>query len=186
MKKLIAIAAPSGAGKTSIVNHLLSSIPSLRFSISATTRAPRGKEIHGKEYYFLSPEEFKAKIKSDAFIEWEEVYPDQYYGSLKSEVDRVTNEGHVVIFDIDVKGALNIKKIYPETLTIFILPPSLDELARRLRGRNTEEESSLQKRIGKAEEELSFSPSFDISLINDDFDKACVEAANIVKEYLAK
>ena len=154
MSKLIVFTAPSGAGKTTIVRHLINSIPNLAFSVSATTRYQRPNEVHGKDYYFLSPEDFRQKIKNDEFVEWEEVYQDQYYGTLKSEVHRLWDLDQHIIFDIDVQGALNVKKAYPEkTLTVFVKAPSLEALMNRLQNRNTETAAQLQKRMDKAKYE---------------------------------
>lgn len=153
----------------------------LEFSISATSRKPRGNEIHGKEYYFLSPEEFNEKIEKDEFVEWEEVYAGTKYGTLKSEVDRIIKSGKNLIMDIDVKGALNVKKQYgDDALSIFILPPDIKELENRLRARNTDSEESLKKRIDKASHEISFAPKFDKSVVNDVLDQAVDSVAEII------
>lgn len=178
--KLLIFSAPSGSGKSTIVNHLMEKYPSLAFSISACSRLPRGTEIHGKEYYFLSPDEFRKKINEDAFIEWEEVYPGQYYGTLRSEVDRIWEAGHHAVFDIDVVGGLNLKKLYGEqACAIFIEPPSIEVLEERLRIRGTEDEASLQKRLGKAEHEMSYASGFDHVIINRHLTDA-LEASEIV------
>jgi guanylate kinase len=156
VQKLIVISAPSGAGKTSIVHYLLKNMPELSFSISACSREKRENETEGKDYYFLGVDRFKNKIKEDAFLEWEEVYKNQFYGTLKSELERISNEGKTSIFDVDVVGGLNIKKIYPkESLAIFIMPPSLEELRERLAKRGTESEKSLQIRMEIAEQEIA-------------------------------
>jgi guanylate kinase len=184
--RLIVVAAPSGAGKTTIVRHLLKTFDFLAFSVSAATRAQRAHETDGKDYYFLSAEDFKAKIADNAFVEWEEVYQNQFYGTLKSEVERIWQMDKHVIFDIDVNGALNIKKSYPDdTLLVFIKPPSPAILFQRLRDRNTETPESLQRRIDKAAVELAYEDKFDVVIVNDDLEKALLEAENIVKAFVA-
>jgi guanylate kinase len=185
MNKLIIFTAPSGAGKTTIVNHLLKQIDSLAFSVSATTRDRRENEIDGESYYFLSPDEFKHKIEEGAFVEWEEVYRDQYYGTLKSEVERLWAADKNIIFDIDVQGAVNIKKHYPdESLAIFVKPPSPEILFSRLKGRKTETPESLKKRIDKASVELGFEDKFDVVLVNDDLEKAIKIAKKLVTDFI--
>jgi guanylate kinase len=182
--KLIVVAAPSGAGKTTIVKHLLAKFGFLAFSVSAATREKRAHEVEGKDYYFMSVEMFKSKIANHEFVEWEEVYKDQFYGTLKSEVERIWSLGKHVVFDIDVNGALSIKKHLPEeTLLIFIKPPSPEILFERLRGRKTETEESLKRRIDKAALELTYEDKFDVVIVNDDLDKAFKEAENIVKAF---
>ena len=177
--------APSGAGKTTIVRHLLKTFPSLDFSVSVTSRKGRPHEKEGKDYYFKSVEAFKELIEADAFVEWEEVYEDQFYGTLKSEIERLTGAGKKVVFDIDVQGALDIKKTYGKrALAIFVDPPSKEELFRRLKGRNTESPESLQKRIKKATRELTFRDRFDMKLLNDDLDTALANAEEIVQSHL--
>jgi len=183
--KLIIFSAPSGAGKTTIVRHLLKKNLNLEFSVSATSRAPRHNETHGKDYYFLSAEEFKKKITNGEFLEWEEVYKGVYYGSLKSEVERIRNHGKNVIFDVDVVGGLDIKKIYgDEARAIFVQPPSVDELLSRLQNRSTETEEKIQMRIAKAEQELSFASEFDVIITNNDLTQACKEAEIVIREFL--
>jgi len=183
--KLIIFSAPSGAGKTTVVKHLLESGLNLEFSISAASRKKREGEKDKKDYYFLSVEEFKNKIKEDAFLEWEEVYTDHFYGTLKSEVERIRAKGVHVIFDVDVVGGLNIKKYFgDEALAVFVMPPHIDELENRLRGRSTEDEESLKRRLGKAKHELSFASEFDYQLINDNLDIAKDEAVNIIKDFI--
>lgn len=183
--KLIIFSAPSGAGKTTIVRHLLKKNLNLEFSVSATSRAPRHNETHGKDYYFLSAEEFKKKITNGEFLEWEEVYKGVYYGSLKSEVERIRNHGKNVIFDVDVVGGLDIKKIYgDEARAIFVQPPSVDELLSRLQNRSTETEEKIQMRIAKAEQELSFASKFDVIITNNDLTQACKEAEIVIREFL--
>jgi guanylate kinase len=182
MSKLYVFAAPSGAGKTTIVQHLLSKFNHLAFSISATTRPKRDHEVDGKHYHFLSAHDFRQKIKDDAFVEWEEVYPNRYYGTLKSEVRRLWDLNKDILFDIDVKGALNIKNCYPkECLTVFVKPPSIDTLIKRLKLRNTEDTDSLKTRISRMKEEFSYEKEFDYILINDILDVALTEAERIIK-----
>jgi len=186
MGKLIIVTAPSGAGKTTIVRHLLSKYPELAFSVSATTRAQREKEVDGKDYYFITPDRFKELISEEAFLEWEEVYTDQFYGTLKSEAERLWGEGKHIIFDIEVHGATNLKNVYPDkTLTIFVKPPTPEALAERLRGRRSESEESLRKRIEKSTYELSFEKNFDIVLVNDVLEDALKEAAGIVEDFIS-
>lgn len=186
MNKLIIFSAPSGSGKTTIVRHLLSLEKlNLAFSISATSRAPRGQEQHGKEYYFLSTEEFKKHIANADFLEWEEVYAGNFYGTLKSEVERLWAEGKTVLFDIDVIGGLRIKEQFPEqSLAIFVKPPSVEELEKRLRQRQTETEEKIKMRLDKAHQELSVVHKFDVIIENDDLQKALQEAENVVCEFL--
>ncbi len=184
-RKLIVLTAPSGAGKTTIKTHLLNKMSDLSFSISATTREKRAGETHGKDYYFLSLEEFKSKIASDDFVEWEEVYDDQFYGTLKSELERIWELGKYAVLDIDVQGALSIKAAYPtESFVLFIKPPSLETLKKRLKLRKTESEESLNKRIAKAEAELAYAENFDSFIINDDLDLAVLEAQSLVRSFL--
>ncbi|WMI69217.1 guanylate kinase [Mangrovimonas sp. YM274] len=184
--KLIVFSAPSGSGKTTIVRHLLKQEElGLEFSISATSRAPRGEEVDGKDYYFLSFEDFKQKIKNDEFLEWEEVYRDNFYGTLKSEVERIWAKGKHVIFDIDVSGGLRIKRKFPEdTLAIFVKPPSIDELKIRLKKRKTESEDKINMRVSKASAELATAPLFDKIVINKDLDVALEEAYNLVSNFI--
>ena len=186
--KLIVLSAPSGSGKTTLVNYILQVEElNLGFSISAASREPRGGEIHGKEYYFLSLKEFKNKIKADEFLEWEEVYRDNFYGTLKTEIQRLWDMGKNVIFDIDVVGGLNIKKIYPErTLAIFIQPPSIDELKIRLKKRKTESEEKISMRVAKASAELATAPQFDVVIVNDDLQNAKQEVYELVKAFVSK
>ena len=185
MGKLIVISAPSGAGKTSIVSYLLKNMETLSFSISACSREKRENEIEGKDYHFLGIEGFKRSIKEDSFLEWEEVYKNQFYGTLKSEVKRIWSEGKTVIFDVDVVGGLNIKKQYPkECLSIFIMPPSVEVLAERLIGRGSESDESLQKRLDKAEEEISQNQEFDTVILNDDLSIACEETQEVITNFI--
>lgn len=185
MGKLIVISAPSGAGKTSIVHHLLKNMPELSFSVSACSREKRDNETHGKDYYFLGVEGFQNKKKEAAFLEWEEVYENQYYGTLKSEIERIWSEGKTVIFDVDVIGGLNIKKQYPkECLSLFIMPPSVDVLRERLSCRGTESEAKLEMRLAKAEQEISKNQEFDKVILNDDFGIACEETMEAITNFI--
>lgn len=186
--KLVVFSAPSGSGKTTIVKEILQDNKfNFEFSISATSRKPRGNEVDGKDYYFLSAEDFKAKIKNDKFIEWEEVYKNQFYGTLKSEVERITKKGHNVIFDVDVVGGLNIKKQYTKNcLTIFIMPPSIEELEKRLIDRGTDTDESIKKRISKAKKEITFSDKFDVVVINDILEDAVNEVIEKINIFLKK
>ncbi len=184
--KLIIVSAPSGAGKTTIVRHLLSQPFNLEFSVSATSRKPRGSECHGTDYYFISADEFKKRIDQGDFLEWEEVYAGVYYGTLKSEVERFLAAGKNVIFDVDVKGGLHIKEYYKaRALSVFVAPPGAEALGERLRKRSTESEEKIAVRIAKASYELEFAPRFDIVLINDDLEKALKEAEVIVGDFLS-
>lgn len=184
--KLIVFSAPSGSGKTTIVRHLLGlDALNLEFSISATSREKRGDEIDGKDYYFLSAQAFKNKIKADEFLEWEEVYRDNFYGTLKTEVERIWAQGKHVIFDIDVSGGLRIKRKFPkETLAIFVKPPSIDELKIRLKKRQTESADKINMRIAKASAELATAPLFDVIIENDNLEKALKEAESLVSNFL--
>lgn len=184
--KLIVFSAPSGSGKTTIVKHLLKQKElNLEFSISATSRAKRGDEENGKDYYYLSTKAFKEKIKNDEFLEWEEVYPDNFYGTLKSEVERIWNNGKHVIFDIDVSGGLRIKRKFPdETLAVFVKPPSIDELKIRLKKRKTENADKINMRVAKASAELATAPLFDQVVINDDLNKALEESYELVEAFI--
>ncbi|WKZ59898.1 MAG: guanylate kinase [Cyclobacteriaceae bacterium] len=183
--KAIIFSAPSGSGKTTIVRHLLDNNPDLGFSISASTRDKRGrKEEHGKDYYFLTPEEFKRKIDNDEFIEWEEVYEGNYYGTLKTEIQRIWDEGKNVIFDVDVKGGLALKKYFGEkALSIFVKVPSMEILEQRLRGRGTESHASLSQRLFKAKFEMTFADKFDVVLVNEDLDKSLAEAQRLYNTF---
>ncbi|REH56613.1 guanylate kinase [Tenacibaculum gallaicum] len=184
--KLFVFSAPSGSGKTTIVRHLLAQERfNLEFSISVTSRVPRGEEVDGKDYYFISAKEFKQKIKSDEFLEWEEVYRDNFYGTLKTEVERIWAKGKHVIFDIDVVGGLRIKKKFPEeTLAVFVKPPSVDELKIRLKKRSTESEDKINMRIAKASVELATAPQFDKIIKNYDLPVALQEAEELVDDFL--
>jgi guanylate kinase len=183
--KLIIIAAPSGAGKTTVVKHILQQFPQLSFSVSATTRAMRQGETDGRDYYFLSEQEFKNRIANDEFVEWEMVYVGKYYGTLKSELQRVWNNNQHIIFDVDVEGGLHIKNKYPNnSLSVFINPPSLEVLKTRLTDRNTESAESLNERISKAEHELSFASQFDVVLTNDDLQQTLAKAEQLINDFL--
>lgn len=183
--KLIIFSAPSGAGKTSIVQSLLKKDLNLAFSVSACSREKRNNEMHGKDYYFIPAEEFRAKIKAGAFLEWEEVYKDHFYGTLKSEVDRLLAEGKNVLFDIDVKGGLNIKKKYgKQALAIFVEAPNTKELERRLRLRGTDSDEKIKQRLNKALYEMSFAPKFDVVLVNNKLEEACAQAEKLVREFI--
>jgi guanylate kinase len=183
--KIIIITAPSGAGKTSITRYLLQKYPVLSFSVSAATRAPRAHEQDGVDYYFLSVPDFQQKIQEQAFIEWEMVYEGKYYGTLRSEIERIWSRGQVPMLDIDVKGAIHVQQQFPQgTLSLFIEPPSLDELQKRLQGRGTETAESLQARVNKASYELSFKEHFDHIIVNDVLDRACAEADQIICSFL--
>lgn len=186
--KLIVFSAPSGSGKTTIVRHLLSKENlNLEFSISAATRQARGEEVNGKEYYFMSLSDFKTHIKNEDFVEWEEVYRDNFYGTLKSEVERIWTLGKNVIFDIDVAGGLRIKHKFPdETLAVFVKPPSVDELKRRLKERSTESDEKINMRIAKAHVELATAPQFDVIIKNYDLDVALEEAYQLVNDFVNK
>src|ERR1700759_5177623 len=184
--KLIIFSAPSGAGKTTIVHHLLKTIPSLEFSISATTRKARGDERDGKDYYFISKEEFLHLIAKKHFVEFEEVYSGTFYGTLRTEIERIWRKGKTVIFDIDVEGGLHLKRKYDgQALAIFVQPPSLQVLKERLTGRGTDSEEKLAERFVKAEKELNYAPQFDIILKNHDLQTACEEAEQLVKNFIA-
>lgn len=186
MGKLIIFSAPSGAGKSTIVNYLLSQNLNLRFSISATSRLPRGEEKHGVEYYFHTPEEFRQKIENNEFLEYEEVYKDKFYGTLKAEVQRIFDNGGNVIFDVDVVGGCNIKKYYGEkALSIFVEPPSINELRNRLISRGTDSPEIIEARVAKAEYEMTFASEFDVIIKNDNLEEAKAKALQVVKEFLA-
>jgi guanylate kinase len=186
--KAIIFSAPSGSGKTTIVKHIIKTNPNIGFSISACTRDRRGrKEENGKDYYFLTPEDFKRKIDNNEFIEWEEVYEGNFYGTLKSEIQRIWNEGRHVIFDVDVKGGMNLKKYFGDkALAIFVKVPSLEILKSRLYDRNTDSDSSISQRLFKANFEMSFEDQFDVTLVNEDLETSLKEAQNLIDDFLAK
>lgn len=185
--KLVIFSAPSGSGKSTIINYLLKQGLNLHFSISATSRLPRGTEQNGVEYYFLSPDEFRARIAAGDFLEYEEVYTDKFYGTLKCEVERLLQEGKHVIFDVDVVGGCNIKKFYGErALSVFIQPPSVEELRKRLEGRGTDTPEVIESRIAKAEYELGFAPRFDVVVVNDDLEQAETKALQVIQDFLIR
>ena len=185
--KLIIFSAPSGSGKSTIINYLLKQNLNLAFSISATSRPPRGEEKHGVEYFFLSPDEFRQRISNNEFLEYEEVYKDRYYGTLKAQVEKQLEAGQNVVFDVDVVGGCNIKKFYGDrALSLFIQPPCVEELRRRLIGRGTDASEVIEHRVAKAEYELSFASKFDKVIINDDLEAAKAEALKVKKEFLNK
>ena len=187
MAKLIIFSAPSGSGKSTIINYLLGQNLNLAFSCSATSRPPRGTEQHGVEYFFLSPEEFRTRIANDEFLEYEEVYKDRYYGTLKSQVEAQLAAGQNVVFDEDVVGGCNIKKYYGDRgLSVFIQPPSVEELRKRLVGRGTDAPEVIEARVAKAEYELTFAPKFDKIIVNDDLEKAKAEALQVITEFLSE
>lgn len=193
MGKAILFSAPSGCGKTTIINELMGSEANerldpkqLTFSISATTRAPRGEEQHGKDYYFLSREEFMQRVGKEEFLEWEEVYSGTCYGTLKSEIERIWNEGKVIVFDVDVNGGRNIKKYFGgDALSIFVMPPSVEVLEQRLRSRGTDSEEAIEKRLARSAEELKQAPAFDVTIVNDDLQRAVAETRRVIEDFLA-
>ena len=192
MGKAILFSAPSGCGKTTIINELMGSGPSerldpsnLTFSISATTRAPRGEEVDGRDYYFLSREAFMQRVDRDEFLEWEEVYSGTCYGTLKSEIERIWNEGKVIVFDVDVNGGRNIKKYFgSDALSIFVMPPSVEVLEQRLRSRGTDSEEAIVKRLARSAEELKQASQFDVTIVNDDLQRAVGETRRVIEEFL--
>ncbi|RYG34389.1 MAG: guanylate kinase [Chitinophagaceae bacterium] len=184
--KIVVITAPSGAGKTSITRHLLHTFPQLAFSISAATREARSNEVNGKDYYFIPVADFQEKIENNRFVEWEMVYQGKYYGTLRSELERIWTNEQVPVLDIDVKGAIHVQQQFREnTLSIFIEPPSIDELRRRLESRGTESDKSLQDRVNKASYEISFKQHFDHVILNDDLEHACTKAVDVIRKFLA-
>ena len=186
-KDLVVIfSAPSGAGKSTIVKHLLKKYPNMEFSISATSRQPRGEEKDGREYYFFSVDQFESKIKNGDFVEYEEVYKGSYYGTLRSEVRRIWNKGHVILFDIDVKGGVNLKRLYGgNALAVFIMPPSIEVLRQRLVSRGTDSLANIDKRVAKAAEELTYRDKFDKVLVNDNLDTALIEEKKMVADFIS-
>lgn len=184
-KRVIIFSAPSGSGKSTIISQILGSYPSLRFSVSATSRAPRGQECDGVDYHFLSPEEFKRRIEGDEFVEWEEVYSGTCYGTLKSEIQQIWDQNQVAIFDVDVVGGVNLKKIYgPQAVSIFIMPPSIEELQRRLIGRATDSPEAIEKRVAKATHEIAYAEQFDEIVVNDSLDRAVEQVTQIINSIL--
>ena len=188
MNKVIIFSAPSGAGKSTIVNHILGLHPELEFSVSATSRAPRGNEKDGVEYYFFSEKKFRDLIAEDSFVEYEEVYPGSFYGTLKSEVERIWAKGHIIVFDIDVKGGVNVKRIFgAKAFSIFIKAPSVEELRRSLEGRGTDSPEAIERRVAKARSETEFAEGkFDYVLVNDDLQKALAEAEKVIADFIAR
>ena len=187
MGKVVIFSAPSGSGKTTIVRRLLERYNQFEFSISATSRAPRGEERDGVDYYFLSPEAFAQKVQEEAFVEWEEVYAGTSYGTLKSEVDRIWAKGNVILFDVDVMGGINLKRIFGEkACSIFIMPPSIEELRRRLIGRATDTMEVIEKRVAKAAFEIEKAPQFDHTVVNDDLEQAIEDTRHILNDFLAR
>jgi len=185
--KLVLFCGPSGSGKTTIVHHLMQIFPTMKFSISATTRPPRPNETDGKDYYFLTPDEFRARVDHGDFLEWEEVYTDRYYGTLKSEVERILNEEHIALFDVDVEGGLQIRKHFGrQLLDVFVMPPSVDDLHKRLVARATESEDSLRKRLSKAEKEMQYAFQFNNVIVNSVLEDAKREAVEMVRNFLAE
>ena len=185
--KALIFSAPSGSGKSTVVGHILKLHPEIEFSVSATSRAPRGTERDGVEYHFLTPEKFRSLVEADQFVEWEEVYGGSCYGTLKSEVERIWAKGHVIIFDVDVKGGVNLKKYFGDcALSVFIKAPSIEELRRRLIGRNTDSPEAIERRVAKAAEEMLYEDKFDVTLVNDDLATALSEAEKLVGDFLAK
>lgn len=183
--KVIIFSAPSGSGKSTIVSHILKLHPEMEFSVSATSRAPRGQERNGIEYHFFTADEFRKMIAEDKFVEYEEVYAGSFYGTLKSEVQRIWNKGHVIIFDVDVKGGVNLKKYFGDkALSVFIQAPSVEELRKRLVARGTDSAEAIAKRIAKASEEMTYADKFDYILVNDDLQKAYAEAEKVVDDFL--
>ena len=187
MNKVLIFSAPSGSGKSTIVNHILGLHPEIEFSVSATSRAPRGEEKDGVEYFFYSADIFRLLVRDDKFVEYEEVYPDRFYGTLKAEVNRIWARGHVIIFDVDVKGGVNLKKYFGEqALSVFIQAPSVEVLRDRLVKRGTDSAEDIEKRVAKAAEEMTYAPKFDKVLINDDLATAFAEAEAMVDGFLAE
>lgn len=185
MNKVLIISAPSGAGKSTLISHLLCEFDNLEFSISATSRPARGEEVSGKDYYFISQQEFKQRVEAGEFLEWEEVYNGRCYGTLNSEIDRIWSKSNIVVFDVDVVGGTNIKKLFPDnSLSVFIDPPSIEHLKARLIGRGTDSESEIAKRIAKAEKELEYKRFFDVVIVNDNLDKAKAEIVNVVQKFI--
>jgi guanylate kinase len=184
-KKVLIISAPSGAGKSTLVSHLLESGFPLLFSVSATSRKPRGNEKDGREYYFITAADFRRRIRKDEFIEWQEVYKNHYYGTLRKEIERIRDTGKIPLFDVDVMGGINLKKIFgDEALSVFIMPPSVEELRRRLILRGTDTPEKIAMRVEKASSEIRLAEHFDMVVINDNLEKACIEIVNIVREFM--
>ena len=183
--RIVIFSAPSGAGKSTIINRLLEKFSRLEFSISATSRAPRAREVHGREYYFMDNAEFARRVAAGEFVEWEEVYAGTCYGTLRSELDRIWAKGTTIVFDVDVKGGINLKKIFgSQALSVFIMPPSVEELRRRLEGRGTDAPEVIDRRVAKAAEEIAHAPQFDRTVVNDSLDRAVAEAERIVGAFI--
>lgn len=184
-RKVLIISAPSGAGKSTLVSHLLKSGFPLLFSVSATSRKPRGNEVDGREYYFITAGEFRKRIRKGEFIEWQEVYRDHYYGTLRKEIERIRDEGKIPLFDVDVQGGINLKKIFgDDALSVFIMPPSVEELRKRLVRRGTDTPEQIAMRVEKAASELLLAENFDTVVINDSLEKACVSIVNVVRDFM--
>ncbi|MBR4773726.1 MAG: guanylate kinase [Bacteroidales bacterium] len=187
MGKAILFSAPSGCGKTTIIKELMQYFDCFEFSVSATSRAPRGEEVDGRDYYFLSREEFMRRVERDEFLEWEEVYQGTCYGTLKSEVERIWNKGGVIVFDVDVNGGRNIKRYFgADALSIFVLPPSMEVLEQRLRSRGTDSEEAIVKRLARSAEELKQAPQFDVTIVNDDLQRAVQETRTTIEHFLSE
>jgi len=186
--KVLIFSAPSGSGKTTVVHHIMNRHASeIEFSVSAASRAPRGQEVDGVDYHFISVQEFEKRIREDRFVEWEQVYEGSYYGTLKSEVERIWSKGHTIIFDVDVKGGVNLKKYFGDAaLSVFVQAPSMEELEKRLRGRKTDSEEAILKRLAKAGEEMTYAPKFDYVLVNDNLSTAFDEIDSVVDPFLEK
>ena len=185
MGKAILFSAPSGCGKTTIIKELMQYFDCFDFSISATSRKPRGEEVDGRDYYFLSHDDFKARVDKGDFLEWEEVYQGTCYGTLKSEVERIWNNGKVIVFDVDVNGGKNIKRYFgSDALSVFVMPPSIEVLEQRLRSRGTDSEEAIAKRLGRSAEELKQAPHFDVTIVNDDLQRAVNEAKQIIEKFI--
>lgn len=190
MGKAILFSAPSGCGKTTIIHELMQDnnrepYSRFEFSVSATSRAPRGQEVNGQDYYFLSHDEFMQRVRNDEFLEWEEVYAGTCYGTLKSEIDRIWNKGNIIVFDVDVNGGRNIKRFFgADALSIFVMPPSIEVLEQRLRSRGTDSEEAITKRLGRSAEELKQAPQFDITIVNDNLQRAVADTRKAIEEFL--
>jgi guanylate kinase len=186
-RKVLIISAPSGAGKSTLVSHLLEAGLPLLFSVSATSRKPRGNEVDGREYYFITAAEFRKRVRQDEFVEWQEVYRDHYYGTLRKEIERIYGEGKIPLFDVDVMGGINLKKIFGEdALSVFVMPPSVEELRKRLIRRGTDSPEKIEMRVEKAASEILLADRFDLVIINDDLAEACAEIMRIVKEFIGE
>jgi guanylate kinase len=186
-RKVLIISAPSGAGKSTLVSHLLEAGLPLMFSVSATSRKPRGNEVDGREYYFITAAEFRRRVRRGEFVEWQEVYRDHYYGTLRKEIERIYSEGGIPVFDVDVMGGINLKKIFGEdALSVFVMPPSVEELRKRLIRRGTDSPEKIEMRVEKAASEILLADRFDLVIINDDLEEACAEIMRVVKEFIGE